>query len=158
MKEVMEARSAIGTANTFIETQQPFPYVHLLSLITDVALVVNALSVGVHTGRQLGNDIGWVSMLLLVVIGLMRVAAFTLVYNGLLGIGISLDNPLGSDPADLPGLAYQACCVCACACVSACCVCVCTRARPLQMHMPTRSERALPMLARASRKLLVIAF
>ena len=30
MKEVMEARHAIGTANTYIETQQPFPYVHLL--------------------------------------------------------------------------------------------------------------------------------
>ena len=63
-------------------------------------------------------------MLLLVGFAAVRVAAFTLIYHGLLGIGVSLDNPIGDDPADLPGLAFQvpssACvrvCVCVCACV-----------------------------------------
>ncbi len=37
----------------------------------------------------------------------MRVVAFTVIYAGLLSIGATLDNPLGNDPADLPGLAYQ---------------------------------------------------
>ena len=53
-------------------------------------------------------------MLLLVGFAAVRVAAFTLIYHGLLGIGVSLDNPIGDDPADLPGLAFQ---VHACACV-----------------------------------------
>ena len=46
-------------------------------------------------------------MLLLVGFAAVRVAAFTLIYHGLLGIGVSLDNPIGDDPADLPGLAFQ---------------------------------------------------
>ena len=46
-------------------------------------------------------------MLLLVGFAAVRVAAFTLIYHGLLGIGVSLDNPIGDDPADLPALAYQ---------------------------------------------------
>ena len=48
-------------------------------------------------------------MLLLVGFAAVRVAAFTLIYHGLLGIGVSLDNPIGDDPADLPGLAFQVC-------------------------------------------------
>ncbi len=48
-------------------------------------------------------------VLLLVGFAAVRVAAFTLIYHGLLGIGVSLDNPIGDDPADLPGLAFQAC-------------------------------------------------
>ena len=84
-------------------------------------------------------------MLLLVGFAAVRVAAFTLIYHGLLGIGVSLDNPIGDDPADLPGLAFQVpSCACVCvracfarvpargarACVHACvCTCVC-RASP----------------------------
>tara|TARA_B100000795_G_scaffold257396_1_gene230603 strand:- start:369 stop:524 length:156 start_codon:yes stop_codon:yes gene_type:complete len=48
-------------------------------------------------------------VLLLVGFAAVRVAAFTLIYHGLLGIGVSLDNPIGDDPADLPGLAFQVC-------------------------------------------------
>ena len=42
-----------------------------------------------------------------VMVQLLRVAAFTLIYQGLLGIGIALDNPCGDDPTDMPGLAFQ---------------------------------------------------
>ena len=40
MDKCMKARGSIGTALAFIDTQQPFPYVHLLSLITDLSLLV----------------------------------------------------------------------------------------------------------------------
>ena len=65
-------------------------YVHLLSIIVDVAMCVNAISVGVHTGRQLGTMLPdhAVSAALLCVIALLRVVIFTLVYNGLLSLGI----------------------------------------------------------------------
>ena len=49
----MDGRGAIGLALAYIGTQQPFPYVHLLSILTDLALAVNAMYVGLHTGRQL---------------------------------------------------------------------------------------------------------
>eukprot|EP00908_Phaeocystis_cordata_P026180 Transcript_865.p1 GENE.Transcript_865~~Transcript_865.p1 ORF type:complete len:493 (+),score=222.21 Transcript_865:96-1574(+) len=125
MKRCMDGRGAIGTALAYIGTQQPFPYVHLLAVLTDLALAVNAMYVGLHTGRQLfvsrhceaaqggaACETPWQSeshlnVLLLVGFAGVRVAAFTLIYNGLLGIGVSLDNPIGDDPADLPGLAFQ---------------------------------------------------
>ena len=69
-------------------------------------------------------------MLLLVGFAAVRVAAFTLIYHGLLGIGVSLDNPIGDDPADLPGLAFQVhASACACVRVRACVCCarVCAR-------------------------------
>ena len=68
---------------------------------------------GLHTGRQLfvsrhceaaqggaACETPWQSeshlnVLLLVSFAGVRVAAFTLIYNGLLGIGVSLDNPIG---------------------------------------------------------------
>ena len=37
----------------------------------------------------------------------LRIAAFVLVFNGLLAVAVVLDNPLGDDSADLPALAYH---------------------------------------------------
>ena len=115
MKELGDARHAIGIAMTFIDTQQPFPYVHLLSIIVDVAMCVNAITVGVHTGRELGAlppPAAFGSAVLLCAIALLRVFVYTLVYYGLIGLGICLDNPLDTNPsvssgADLPGLAFH---------------------------------------------------
>jgi hypothetical protein len=133
MDKCMKGRGAIGSALCFIDTQQPFVYLHLLALITDVALGVNAMAVGLHTGRQLAStahcrhqqtpNIGEgdaealcraaifsespINLALLIGLAAVRVAAFTFIYNGLLGIGVALDNPLGDDPCDLPGLAFQ---------------------------------------------------
>ena len=79
---------------------------------------VNAIDVGINTGRELLNDQDCAGVAscasanqfnawLLMAFGAIRVATFTVIYNGLLSIGATLDNPLGNDPADLPGLAYQ---------------------------------------------------
>ena len=83
---------------------------------------MNAVDVGINTGRELIQDpealaacAGGVDCAsahrfntsLLLAFGALRVATFTIIYNGLLSIGATLDNPLGNDPVDLPGLAYQ---------------------------------------------------
>ena len=105
---VTKARGAIGLSLAYIDTQQPFPYVHLLSLITDLALAVNAVHVGTSAGRTLAMEAHTpLNTVLMVMVQLLRVAAFTLIYQGLLGIGIALDNPCGDDPTDMPGLAFQ---------------------------------------------------
>ena len=49
MKRCMDGRGTIGTALAYIGTQQPFPYVHLLAVLTDLALAVNAMCVARHT-------------------------------------------------------------------------------------------------------------
>jgi len=113
MERCVQGRAAIGTAMAFIDTQQPFPYVHLLSMITDVSLMVNSIYVGIHTGRELQDDkMRWsgshlFNVGLLIAFAALRVASFALIYVGLLAIGAALDNPMGGDPADLPELAYQ---------------------------------------------------
>ena len=58
-------------------------------------------------GEQLNGSTTFNSVLL-VTFGLVRVAAFTLVYNGMLGISVMVENPLGTDEADFPARAYQA--------------------------------------------------
>ena len=104
----MRGRGAIGTALAVIDTQQPFPYVHLLSLITDVALSVNAATVGLQTGRHLlGAEAARAEAPLIIACALVRVTAFVLCIGGLLSIGVHLDNPAGDDASDFPALAYQ---------------------------------------------------
>lgn len=108
MDKCAQGRGALGLALSYVDSQQPFPYVHLLALLTDLALIVNAATVGLSAGRDV-HDVhtmrGEVSLLLLC--AFLRIASFVLVFNGLLAVAVVLDNPLGDDPADLPALAYQ---------------------------------------------------
>ena len=46
-------------------------------------------------------------VVLLLICAFLRIAAFVLVFNGLLAVAVVLDNPLGDDSADLPALAYH---------------------------------------------------
>ena len=67
-----------------------------------------AVHVGTSAGRTLAMEAHTpLNTVLMVMVQLLRVAAFTLIYQGLLGIGIALDNPCGDDPTDMPGLAFQ---------------------------------------------------
>ena len=89
---------------------------HLLSLITSVSLFVNALATGIHTGRHVYHADGDGLTLLasqplnacsLIACAALRVSAFTVIFSGLTAMGSSLDNPLGDDPSDLPGVSYS---------------------------------------------------
>ena len=73
-----------------------------------MALCVNSATVGLQTGRQLhDHSTHRAEMPLLALCACVRVASFVLIYKGLLAISVTLENPLGDDPADLPALAYQ---------------------------------------------------
>ena len=133
----MAARSAILLAMTFVTTQVPFAYVHLLAMIVQFAQLVNAAWAGTHTGILLtaplclGNAtlpggyhrridllrlqrchpayevFSWYTTLIILVGWIIQVLAYPLIYNGLLSIGVALENPLGNAFMDLPILAYQ---------------------------------------------------
>ena len=49
----MEGRGAAGGALALVYTQLPFPYVHLLSILVQVACFTNAVCQGAHTGDVL---------------------------------------------------------------------------------------------------------
>ena len=102
-----EARDAIQKGLMFLGTQQPFPYVHMISLIVDVALFLNALYVGCDIGRSFDADNSPIQSGLLIAIGILRVLIFTFLYNGLSDISVALEDPFGTDMADLPALAFQ---------------------------------------------------
>ena len=107
MAKCMQGRGAVGLTLMYIDSQQPFPYVHLLALLTDMALCVNSATVGLQTGRILLDYTSRAEVPLLLICAFVRVAVFVLIYSGLLAISVHLENPLGDDPADLPALAYQ---------------------------------------------------
>ena len=106
----MRGRGAIGLALAYVDTQQPFSYLHLLSIITDITLAVNSATVGVQTGRHLlqpSTRVSRAEAALVVGCALLRVVTIVLIASGLLVIGVQLDNPMGDDPGDFPALAYQ---------------------------------------------------
>ena len=81
---------------------------HLLALLTDMALCVNSATVGLQAGRQVADSsTGRMEVPLMVFCAFVRVSAFVLIYNGLLSIGVFLENPLDNDFISLPELAYQ---------------------------------------------------
>ena len=103
-----QGRGALGLSLSYVDSQQPFPYVHLLALLTDLALIVNAAAVGLSVGRDLQDaDTHRAEVMLLLLCAFLRIGAFVLVFNGLLAVAVVLDNPLGDDSADLPALAYH---------------------------------------------------
>ena len=53
----MQGRTSIGAAMTYITTQVPFSYVHLLALLVKFAQLVNAVYVGSHSGLVLSEPI-----------------------------------------------------------------------------------------------------
>ena len=108
---------------------------HLLSLLVQVACVVNAVVQGAKTGwilstpECLGDAVlspshryryeaqdgcppalfvyHW-SATLLVLCGLVvSLVVYPIIYHGLLSIGVMLSNPLGTDIIDFPGSFYQ---------------------------------------------------
>ena len=127
---IAEGRRAITRALACVHMQQPFPYVHLLAVITDLTLFSNALYTGAHLGVHLGacqgdgegddgddkrcatgsSYLGTEApddLALVIVIAAARVVVCALVFSGLLSIQVMLENPMGADPTDMPGLAYQ---------------------------------------------------
>ena len=137
LSKCMAARSAILLALTFVSTQVPFAYVHLLAMIVQFAQLVNAAWAGTHTGILLTQPLclgnatlpsgyhrridllrlqrchpafevfSWYTTLIILMGWIIQVLAYPLIYNGLLSIGVALENPLGNAFMDLPTLAYQ---------------------------------------------------
>jgi len=136
IKRCLEGRGAAGGALTITGVQLPFPYVHLLSMLVQVACVVNAMVQGAATGWLLSESMcprteptpstehhfrydiedgcqfamfvqsPFATVFILLGL-LMSVVIYPVIYHGLLSIGVMLANPLGSDFIDFPGSFYQ---------------------------------------------------
>ena len=136
IKRCLDGRGAAGGALALVYTQLPFPYVHLLSMLVQVACVVNAMVQGARTGWILSTPtclgdaklaegthhyrfelqegcppalfVYHFTASTLILGGLVvSILIYPIIYHGLLSIGVMLSNPLSTDLIDFPGSFYQ---------------------------------------------------
>jgi len=102
----LSAISAAFTASqdifTFLDTQMPFSYLHLLTVITKIHLVF----VVFYSGGIVGSGMATLSWSR-IIFGYAMVFTNNLIYEGLLLIHDMLVNPLGDESGDFPKELYQ---------------------------------------------------
>jgi len=92
-----DASNAIHDIFMYIETQVPFPYVHLLYTM----VVLNNLLIAVKCSCIIGCAKDFDSGVL--AIEVLHVFLVPFAYHSFLAMGFELSNPFGSDPIDMPG-------------------------------------------------------
>jgi len=99
--QCINARNGIQTIHTYLKTQLPFAYVHLLTLLVNVNNVIVAVKCGVVFIVALSNEdpqtMGYQLLMLLLV---------PVLYHGLLSISYVIQDPFGEDMLDFPIAAY----------------------------------------------------
>lgn len=101
MSRAMQARDGIQTIHTYLETQLPFAYVHLITLLVNLQNIVVSIKAGIvfavaranGDSQQMANQI---FMCILVCV----------IYQGLLIISYVVHDPFGEDLLDFPVVAY----------------------------------------------------
>ena len=111
MDKCAVARGCIGGGLAHVDTQQPLAYAHLLSLMTWTCVILNALLMGLKLAYDgVATDAngwfvfnpGWP----LIFGGIVKIIIMPVCYDGLLGVGTILDNPLGYDHNNFPSEAF----------------------------------------------------
>mmetsp|Transcript_17716 Transcript_17716/g.39047 ORF Transcript_17716/g.39047 Transcript_17716/m.39047 type:complete len:471 (+) Transcript_17716:99-1511(+) len=101
-RECCEARNGVQAIHTYLTTQLPFAYVHLITFIVNTNNIVVCVKCALKFSKAFaqGNAIGMVSegVFLFIV---------PLLYQGLLVVTYIIHDPFGEDMLDFPVLAYQ---------------------------------------------------
>jgi len=100
--EVIKARDGIEKIMTYMQSQLPFAYVHLVTLLVNLNNIIMALKCGVVAAGQAqeGNYLYAGSQLIFLVV-------VPLLYQGLLTVAFIIADPFGEDLLDFPIMAYQ---------------------------------------------------
>lgn len=109
----LAARDGIHTLHTYLHTQLPFAYVHLITLLVNLQNVVSALKCGVLFARAKANG-DFLACLQEVFI--CELVCF--IYQGLLEVSYVVQNPFGRHLLDFPLAAYNEYCAESCVAVS----------------------------------------
>lgn len=99
--QCISARDGIQTIHTYLQTQLPFAYVHLLTLLVNVNNLVISIKCGAVFIVALANDdhqaMGYQVLMFLLV---------PVLYHGLLSISYVIHDPFGEDMLDFPIAAF----------------------------------------------------
>ena len=99
MSTCARGRDAISVGLTYVATQQPFAYVHMLALSAWIAVLLNALLAGLKLAyldpKLLGGGWHWPQPASwpLVLACVTRLLFLPVMYDGLLGLALALENP-----------------------------------------------------------------
>jgi hypothetical protein len=126
-QQIVQARNAIQTIHTYFDTQLPYAYVHLITLMVSLSNLATAMKCGVvmanawedtvKAARRIdeGADPSSPENINATKIDRMRmfseclfVIVVPFVYDGLLAISYMIHDPFGEDMLDFPITAYTA--------------------------------------------------
>jgi len=96
-----QAKASIDNIYTYMQTQLPFAYVHLVACLTHVQNVLVAIHGGLMISLDFGGTEVWLRELGMAVV-------VCLVYQGLLALTYVIENPFGDDLLDFPIKSYTA--------------------------------------------------
>jgi len=101
MAECIQAREGMATINTYLDTQLPFAYVHLITLLVNVQNIVISLKAGFVFATAIpGQEFFKMTQQVLTLI------LICFIYQALLQISYMILDPFGDDVLDFPMKAY----------------------------------------------------
>jgi predicted membrane chloride channel (bestrophin family) len=99
------ARNGIGQVSAYTDTQLPYQYVHLLTLVVISSNLILCVDVGLSLGTAFQPGNIWDPVA--VALQIFRVFLQTIAYHAFLRLGSELSNPFGNDFNDFPMYAYH---------------------------------------------------
>jgi len=102
--QLMNGRDSIRRMFSFIESQVPYPYIHLLAFIIHIFHLILPVVAGINFSVVIKNQ---TEHPFSTVVAIFMVLFFTVIYQGILDISDQLENPLGDDEIDFPRMAYH---------------------------------------------------
>jgi len=102
--QLLAGRDSIRRLFSFVETQVPFPYTHMLALTVHTFHIILSMVCGINICVALSSEPVKLAKLVLYI---FLVVVFCLLYQGILDISVKLENPLGNDDIDFPRMAYH---------------------------------------------------
>merc|ERR1719387_2747534 len=108
--QCMKARDGIETVHTYQDTQLPFAYVHLITLLVNINNTIVAVKCGVVAAVNIriivdgsGESAQWWAL----INEFLTWFIVPVIYHGLLAISYVIHDPFGEDVLDLPIAAYS---------------------------------------------------
>lgn len=103
--QCVQARTGIAVIWTYLGTQLPFTYVHLVTFLVNVNNLIAAVRSGVNFVHAMDAPDWWQAGTEVTSLGLV-----TLLYQGLLSVSYVVQDPFGEDLLDFPVMAFQEYC------------------------------------------------
>jgi len=101
--QCLAARDGMANINMYLDTQLPFAYVHLITLLVNVQNILMSIKSGLKFATAVGQGDPFI-----MIQEMMTTAIIVFIYQALLTIAYTIMDPFGDDVLDFPIRAYEA--------------------------------------------------